>query len=90
MEAKDLHIRLKQSIFSVHSVNTILEPDLAIKHKSRKLQKVTHTTYQGHFKITEVIPLHQSWYLQVEGGHTQELIQLICTIDQGAHEDSRE
>lgn len=85
MEAKDLYIRLKQSIFSVHSVNTILEPDLAIKHKSIKLQKVTCTTCQGHFKITKVIPLHQSWHLQVEGDHTREVIQLICTIDQGAH-----
>ena len=85
MEAKDLHIRLKQSIFSAHSVNTILEPDLAVKHKNIKLQKVTRTTRQSHFKIAKAIPLHQSWHLQVEGGHTQELIQLICTIDQGAH-----
>ena len=85
MEAKDLHIRLKQSIFSAHSVNMILEPDVAVKHKDINLQKVTCTTRQSHFKITKAIPLHQSWHLQVEGGHTQELIQLICTIDQGAH-----
>lgn len=33
MEAKHLHIRLKQSVLSLHLVNTIWEPDLAVEYK---------------------------------------------------------
>lgn len=36
MEAKCLHIRLKQSALSLHLVNTILEPDLVIEHEDCK------------------------------------------------------
>lgn len=36
MEAKYLHIKLKQSVLSLHLVKTTLEPDLAVEHEESK------------------------------------------------------